>query len=66
MQKAYEDLGIKEGAFPITEKYAKEILSIPMFPELRLYLSRIFPLIRCWLNKSVNAINTIKLKNSII
>ncbi len=35
MQKAYEDLGIKEGAFPITEKYANEIISLPMFPELK-------------------------------
>jgi len=34
LQGAYFDLGIKEGSFPISEKYAKEILSLPMFPEL--------------------------------
>ncbi len=32
--KAYSDLGYKEGDFPITEKYSKEILSLPMFAEL--------------------------------
>ncbi len=34
MQKAYLDLGYKEGDFYATEKSAKEILSLPMFPEL--------------------------------
>ena len=34
LQKAYKHLEYKEGDFPITEKYAKEILSLPMFPEL--------------------------------
>jgi dTDP-4-amino-4,6-dideoxygalactose transaminase len=33
-QKAYEHLGYKKGDFPITEKAATEILSLPMFPEL--------------------------------
>ena len=33
--EACQDLGYKKGDFPITEKYAKEILSLPMFPELR-------------------------------
>ncbi|MCK4325647.1 DegT/DnrJ/EryC1/StrS aminotransferase family protein, partial [bacterium] len=32
--KAYQDLGYKNGSFPLTEKYAKEILSLPMYPEL--------------------------------
>ena len=27
-------LGYKKGDFPITEKLSKEILSLPMFPEL--------------------------------
>ncbi len=31
LQKAYEYLGYKEGDFPIAEKYAKEVLSIPMY-----------------------------------
>ena len=34
LQKAYEDLGIGEGAFPVAEKAAKEIVSLPMYPEL--------------------------------
>ena len=34
LQKVYEYLGYKEGDFPVTEKCAKEILSLPMFPEL--------------------------------
>ena len=33
-QPAYQDLGYKKGDFPISEKYAAEILSLPMFPEL--------------------------------
>lgn len=32
--EAYKYLGYQKGSFPITEKYAKEILSLPMFPEL--------------------------------
>ncbi len=31
---AFEDLGYGEGDFPISEAYAKEILSLPMYPEL--------------------------------
>lgn len=34
LQPAYSDLGYKEGDFPDTEKAAKEILSLPMYPEL--------------------------------
>jgi len=34
LQQAYRDLNIKPGSFPITEKYAAEILSLPMYPEL--------------------------------
>jgi len=34
LQKAYEYLGYKEGDFPVTEDCAKQILSLPMFPEL--------------------------------
>lgn len=31
LAEAYEDLGYKEGAFPITEDYAKTILSLPLY-----------------------------------
>ena len=34
MQKAYAALGYKSGHFPVTERVAAEILSLPMFPEL--------------------------------
>ena len=34
LQKAYKSLGYKEGDFPITEKVAKKLLSLPMFAEL--------------------------------
>lgn len=34
LQKAYAELGYKEGDFPITEEHAKEIISLPMFPEI--------------------------------
>jgi dTDP-4-amino-4,6-dideoxygalactose transaminase len=33
-QKAYAHLGYKTGDFPVTEKIAPEILSLPMFPQL--------------------------------
>lgn len=35
MQKAFEYLNYKEGDFPIAENIAKEILSLPIFPELK-------------------------------
>ncbi len=34
MQKAYAELPYEEGDFPVTEKAAKRILSLPMFAEL--------------------------------
>jgi dTDP-4-amino-4,6-dideoxygalactose transaminase len=34
LQKAYAGRGHKEGDYPVTEKVAHEILSLPMFPEL--------------------------------
>jgi dTDP-4-amino-4,6-dideoxygalactose transaminase len=34
LQKAYASLGYKRGDFPITEKIASEIVSLPMFPQL--------------------------------
>jgi len=35
MQEAYSSLGYKKGSFPVAEEYADEILSLPMFPELK-------------------------------
>jgi len=34
LQKAYKYLGLKKGSFPVSEKLAKIILSLPMYPEL--------------------------------
>ncbi len=35
LQRAYEELGYGEGDFPESERLAKRMLSLPMFPELR-------------------------------
>jgi dTDP-4-amino-4,6-dideoxygalactose transaminase len=35
LQRAYENMGYKPGDFPITERIAPEIVSLPMFPHLR-------------------------------
>ena len=34
LQKAYKNLGYREGDFPVTERAASRILSLPMFPGL--------------------------------
>ena len=34
LQKAYGQLGYKEGDFPVSERLAKEIVSLPMYPSL--------------------------------
>jgi len=34
LQPAYKDLGYKRGDFPISEKFANEIISLPMYAEL--------------------------------
>jgi|SRR5579883_365054 dTDP-4-amino-4,6-dideoxygalactose transaminase len=33
-QKAYQSLGYKTGDFPVTERVAREIVSLPMFPQM--------------------------------
>ncbi len=35
LQPAYADLGYPAGSFPITEAYASQVLSLPMYAELR-------------------------------
>jgi dTDP-4-amino-4,6-dideoxygalactose transaminase len=35
LQKAYENLGYAAGSFPVAERVAPEILSLPMFPGLK-------------------------------
>lgn len=35
LQKAYQYLEYKEGDFPITEECAKEVISLPVYPELK-------------------------------
>ncbi len=35
LQKVYEHLGYKAGAFPVAERVSDEILSLPMYPALR-------------------------------
>ncbi|MDX1916270.1 MAG: DegT/DnrJ/EryC1/StrS family aminotransferase [Methylophilus sp.] len=35
-QKAYQDLVIKQGALPLAERYANEVMSLPMGPQLTL------------------------------
>jgi dTDP-4-amino-4,6-dideoxygalactose transaminase len=34
LQKAYESLNFKKGDFPVTERVAAEIVSLPMFPQM--------------------------------
>jgi dTDP-4-amino-4,6-dideoxygalactose transaminase len=36
LQKAYQTLGYTKGDFPVTEKVAAEIVSLPMYPQLKL------------------------------
>ena len=35
LQWAYRDLGYRQGDFPVSEKVAGELLSLPMYPQLR-------------------------------
>ncbi len=35
LQEAYKDAGYKQGDFPVAEKIANEVLSLPMFPHMK-------------------------------
>jgi dTDP-4-amino-4,6-dideoxygalactose transaminase len=34
LQEVYQDLGYKQGDFPVTEEVSHQVLSLPMFPEI--------------------------------
>ncbi len=34
LQPAYASLGYREGSLPVTEEWARECLSLPLYPEL--------------------------------
>jgi hypothetical protein len=34
LQEAYASLGLREGSFPVAERFAGEVVSLPMYPEL--------------------------------
>ncbi len=49
LQNAYKDLGYGAGSFPVAERLAKRILSLPMFPELESSrIERVADEIRDW------------------
>ena len=35
LQPAYKELGYKEGSLPLTEKVCSQVISLPIFPELK-------------------------------
>jgi len=35
LQECFKGLGYNEGALPVFERVSKEVLSLPVFPELR-------------------------------
>ena len=54
LQDAYKFLGYRTGSFPVTEKCVKELVSLPMFPELsREQIEKVTHEIKSFLNVSV-------------
>jgi dTDP-4-amino-4,6-dideoxygalactose transaminase len=49
LQKAFSFLGYRKGDFPLSEMLSKEVLSLPLFPELKEQELR-------WVIESVNSI----------
>lgn len=53
LQKCYADLGYKQGDFPVTEKAARECLSLPVYPELTdAQIDRVADVIKKFFGKS--------------
>jgi dTDP-4-amino-4,6-dideoxygalactose transaminase len=56
LQKAYAGLGYGTGSFPITERVAARLLSLPMFPNLKLSeQARVADQVREWVARRQNA-----------
>jgi dTDP-4-amino-4,6-dideoxygalactose transaminase len=56
LQKAYAHLGHKPGDFPVAEKASREVLSLPMFPELTdAQIQRVAEVIRDFFRKPAAA-----------
>jgi dTDP-4-amino-4,6-dideoxygalactose transaminase len=45
LQGAYSDLGLGPGSFPATERAARQILSLPIYPELT--REQVFEVVAC-------------------
>ena len=55
LQKCYANLGYKEGAFPVSEKAARECLSLPIYPELTdAQIQRVAEVIKDFFKKNCN------------
>ena len=55
LQRAYKHLGYKQGDFPVSEKAASEILSLPMYPQLEPRdQTRVVQAILSFLSQSLN------------
>ena len=54
LQKAYASLNYGQGAFPVAERVAAEIVSLPMFPQLTaLQQTRVTEEIQAFCSKSI-------------